>query len=161
MMRVIASRLLAAALTMPAVALAHDYRLEDVRIAHPFAVPAPPSVPHAAAYLDIQVAGDDPAVLVGASSPASGSVEMHDMAMDDGVMQMRRVERIEVAAGTTQTMRPGGGHHLMLLELVAPLSEGDRFPLTLEFAERGEITVEVWVQEAEDGGEAADAHHSH
>ncbi|WP_163557925.1 copper chaperone PCu(A)C [Halomonas sp. NO4] len=158
-MRPILSLFCAAALMVAAPALAHDTPLDDVRIAHPFATPAPPSVPHGAAYLDISVTGDTPAVLVGASTPASESVEIHDMTMDDGVMRMRRVERLEVAPGMTQRMRPGGGHHLMLLNLVAPLNEGDRFPLTLEFAERGEVQVEVWVQSAQEGSEAAEGHH--
>ena len=94
-----------------------------------------------------------------AHTPASESVELHDMAMDDGVMQMRRVERLAVPGGTLQTMRPGGGYHLMLMDLVTPLNEGERFPLTLEFAERGEIEVEVWVQSAREGSRDADDHH--
>ncbi|MDI5987365.1 copper chaperone PCu(A)C [Halomonas sp. M4R5S39] len=159
-MRVIASLLLAAGLVLSTVATAHDYRLDDVRVSHPFATPAPPGVPHGAAYVDIGVEGDEPAVLVGARSPASETVEFHDMSMDDGVMRMRRVERIDIPAGTLQTMRPGGGYHLMLMNLVTPLNEGERFPLTLEFAERGEIEVEVWVQGAREGsGDAADHHH--
>ncbi|MCG6656652.1 copper chaperone PCu(A)C [Halomonas campisalis] len=152
--------MLAAGLLLATPALAHhEYRLGDVRIAHPFATPAPPTVPHGAAYLDITVEGDESAVLVGASTPASESVELHDMAMEDGVMRMRQVAQIEVPGGIIQTMRPGGGYHLMLINLVAPLKEGDRFPLTLEFAERGEIVVEVRVQSAGEGSADADAHH--
>lgn len=153
--------LLAAGLLLATPALAHDYRLGDVQISHPFATPAPPSVPHGAAYVDITVEGEEPAVLVGASTPASDTVELHDMAMDDGVMRMRQVMQIEVPGGITQTMRPGGGYHLMLMNLVAPLREGDRFPMTLEFAERGEVEVEVWVQSAGEGSADADDHHHH
>lgn len=160
-MRSILPLLLASALLATLPAQAHESHLDDVRIAHPFATPAPPSVPHGAAYLDIGVEGDSPAVLVGASSPASESVEIHDMSMDDGVMRMRRVPQLEIEPGSTQRMRPGGGYHLMLMNLVAPLSEGDRFPLTLEFAERGEVQVEVWVESAQEGSEAADGHHEH
>ncbi len=158
-MRVPVSLLLAAGLSFSASALAHEYVLEDLLLVHPFATPAPPGVAHAAAYVDIRVEGDTPAVLVGARSPASDSVELHDMKMEDGVMQMRPVERIEVPAGVTQTMRPGGGYYLMLMDLVAPLRLGERFPMTLEFAERGEVEVEVWVQSAEAGREAADGHY--
>lgn len=160
-MRVTASLLMAVALFTTTTALAHDYRLGEVRIAPPFATPAPPGVPHAAAYVDITAEGEAPAVLVGARTPASESVELHDMSMEEGVMRMRRVERIEVPAGLTQTMRPGGGYHLMLLDLVAPLVEGERFPLTLEFAELGEIEVEVRVRSAQAGSEMADDHHHH
>jgi periplasmic copper chaperone A len=158
-MRVTVFLLLAAGLSFSVSALAHEYPLEDLVVVHPFATPAPPGVPHAAAYVDIRVEGDTPAVLVGASTRASASVELHDMRMDEGVMQMRRVERIEVPAGTLQTMRPGGGYHLMLMDLTAPLRLGERFPMTLEFAERGEVEVEVWVQGATAGSEAADGHH--
>lgn len=158
-MRRIPFLLLAGALLLATRALAHDAQLGDVRIAHPFATPSPPSVAHGAAYLDISVTGDTPAVLVGASSPASEGVEIHDMVMDDGVMRMRRIEQLEVEPGMTQRMRPGGGYHLMLMNLVAPLNEGDRFPLTLEFAERGEVQVEVWVESAQEGSEAAEGHH--
>ncbi|QTF92834.1 copper chaperone PCu(A)C [Halomonas sp. BM-2019] len=162
-MRMPAFLLLAAGLSVStaasASALAHEYVLEDLVVVHPFATPAPPGVPHAAAYVDIRVEGDTPAALVGATTPASDSVELHDMQMDGGVMRMRRVERIEVPAGTLQTMRPGGGYHLMLMDLKAPLRLGERFPMTLEFAERGEVEVEVWVQGADAGSEAADGHH--
>lgn len=158
-MRMPAILLLAAGLALPGLAQAHEYELEDLVVVHPFATPAPPGVPHAAAYVDIRVAGETPAVLVGARTPASESVELHDMQMKEGAMQMRRVERIEVPAGITQTMRPGGGYHLMLMDLKAPLRLGERFPMTLEFAERGEVEVEVWVQSAERGSEAADGHH--
>ncbi|GGX94072.1 hypothetical protein GCM10007160_22010 [Litchfieldella qijiaojingensis] len=155
------STLFAAALLLPGLALAHDIRLDDVRIAHPFATPTPPEAPNGAAYLDITVEGDTPATLVGASTAASRAAELHDMRMEDGNMQMRKLDAITIESGDTLIMRPGGGQHLMLLGLEAPLREGDSFPLTLEFAERGTIDVEVWVQEANEGSEAADAHHRH
>lgn len=158
-MRVPVSLLLAAGLSLSATALAHEYPLEDIVLVHPFATPAPPGVPHAAAYVDIRVEGDTPAVLIGASTPASESVALYETRREEGEPQSRRLERIEVPAGITQLMRPEGGYHLMLEELVAPLRLGERFPMTLEFAERGEVEVEVWVQSAERGSEAADGHH--
>ncbi|SDL18378.1 hypothetical protein SAMN05192555_10323 [Franzmannia pantelleriensis] len=154
------SALLLGGALLPSLASAHDFTLDDIRIAHPFATPTPPGAPNGAAYLDI-TAGDEPAELVGASSPISAVVEIHDMIMDDGNMQMRKLDAIDVEAGETVTMRPGGGYHLMLLGLEDTLVEGESFPLTLEFAEQGEIEVEVWVQEANEGGEAADGHHHH
>jgi periplasmic copper chaperone A len=157
-MRLMTSLMLAAALLMSLPAMAtHAYQLEHVRIGHPFATPAPPGVSHAAAYVDLVVEGDEPVVLVGARSPASETIELHNMAMEGGMMRMRQVTQIAVQAGRTQTMRPGGGYHLMLMNLVAPLREGDRFPLTLTFAEIGEIEVEVRVQSGQRGSEEADA----
>ncbi len=154
--------MLAAALSMAVPAIAQEYRLDDLLITHPFATPSPPSVDHAAAYVDISIAGDEPDVLVGASTPASETVELHDMAMDGSAMQMFPVEEIEVPASTLLTMRPGGGYHLMLLDLVAPLREGDSFPMTLTFAERGEIDIHVQVMRAQDGrADAGELLHRH
>lgn len=148
-----------AAVSLPA--LAHDFQHGDLRIAHPFATPTPPGAPNGAAYLDISVEGEQPARLIGASSPVSEVVELHDMSMEDDRMVMRKLEAFEIAPGETLTMRPGGGKHIMLINLEAPLSVGQRFPLTLEFAEGDSLEVEVWVEEATVGSESADAHHHH
>lgn len=151
--------LLAAGLGVPGLALAHEYPLEDIVLVHPFATPAPPDVPHALAYVDIRVQGETPAVLIGASTPASESVGLYETRREGGEPRRHRLERIEVPEGTTQLMRPEGGYHLVLEDLVAPLRVGERFPMTLEFAERGEVDVEVWVQTPDRGSEAADGHH--
>ncbi|MBZ0332415.1 copper chaperone PCu(A)C [Halomonas sp. ANAO-440] len=154
--------MLATALSMSAPAMAQEYRLNDLLITHPFATPSPPSVDHAAVYVDISIASEDPDVLVEASTPVSATVELHDMAMDGSTMRMFPVPQIEVPASTLLTMRPGGGYHLMLLDLVAPLREGDSFPMTLTFAERGEIDIHVRVQSAGDGrADAGELLHRH
>ncbi|RCV90573.1 copper chaperone PCu(A)C [Billgrantia montanilacus] len=154
--------MLAAALSMAGPAMAQEYRLDDLIITHPFATPSPPSVDHAAVYVDISIASGESDALVGASTPASETVELHDMAMEGGVMRMFPVDEIEVPTSTLLTMRPGGGHHLMLSDLTAPLREGDSFPLTLTFAERGEVDIHVRVQSAGDGGaDAGELLHRH
>ncbi|XKE46065.1 copper chaperone PCu(A)C [Halomonas organivorans] len=157
-LRRLATTLLAAGL-LPGLAAAHEQTTDDLRIAHPFATPTPPGAVSGGAYLDLEVTGDTPAVLVGAHSPASEVVEIHTMEMADGTMRMRPVPRLEIAPGAPIRMRPGGGYHLMLIELTGPLAEGDSFPLTLEFAERDEVEVEIWVQDAATGSQAADGHH--
>ncbi|UYG07251.1 copper chaperone PCu(A)C [Halomonas sp. M4R1S46] len=158
--RLAAACLLATGL-LPSLAAAHEQQAEDLRIAHPFATPTPPGAMTGGAYLDIEVTGDRPAVLVGARSPASDVVEIHHMTMTDGTMRMRPVPELRITPDAPVRMRPGGGHHLMLIDLRGPLAEGDHFPLTLEFAERGEVEVEVWVQDATEGSAAADGHHGH
>ncbi|EWG98044.1 copper chaperone PCu(A)C [Halomonas sp. BC04] len=92
--------MLAATLSMAAPTMAQEYRLDDLLITYPFATPSPPSVDHAAAYMDVSIVGDEPDVLVGASTPASDTVELHDMAMEGSVMRMFPVGEIEVPAST-------------------------------------------------------------
>ena len=56
------------------------------------------------------------------------------------MMEMVPVDRIELPAGATASLQPGG-YHVMLLDLVAPLAEGDQLELTLSFELAGEIVV--------------------
>lgn len=154
--------LLSACLLMAAGQLAaHDFRLGDLRIVHPFAAPTPPMAQVGAAYLDITNNGQQPARLVSARAHVAETVEIHDMRMEDGVMRMRKVNGLDLPSGETLKMRPGGGYHLMLIGLQQPLKVEDSFPVWLTFEGLGEIKVDVWVQAPEAGSNAAEAHHHH
>ena len=66
-------------------------------------------------------------------------------------MKMRDVGPLEVKAGETVQLKPGG-YHVMLSELKRPLKAGDKFPMTLEFENAGAVEVSVWVEEMGAGG---------
>lgn len=83
--------------------------------------------------------------IVGAESPVAAKVELHTHMMNDGVMKMRPVAAIDLAAGETAKMEPGG-LHVMLLGLTEPLTEGASFPLTLILERSGRVQVEVMVK---------------
>ena len=68
--------------------------------------------------------------LVSASSPLAGVAEIHDVKMDGDVMKMRAVAVLELPAGKTVELKPGG-LHLMLMDLKQPLPVGTSVPLTL------------------------------
>lgn len=132
-------------------AQAHDYKAGGVRIGHPYATPSIPGSANGAAYLStLENGGPAADRLVRASSPAAARVEIHTMAMDNGVMRMREVEGVPIGPKETVTMRPGQGYHLMLMQLKAPLKAGDTFPLTLEFEKGGKVEVRVDVQQPRD-----------
>lgn len=70
--------------------------------------------------------------LTGFSTAAAADSELHEMAMDGGVMRMRAVPSLPLPAGQTVSLRPGmGGHHLMLMDLKQQLKEGDEVTVTL------------------------------
>lgn len=83
--------------------------------------------------------------LVGVSSPAAGVVEVHEMKMVDDVMRMREVSALDLPAGKTVTLSPGG-YHLMLLDLKQPLKEGATVPLTLEVEDARKVRSKVQVE---------------
>lgn len=68
--------------------------------------------------------------LVGASSPAAGSVEMHQMEMSGQTMKMHAVDGIDLPAGQKVDLAKAG-YHLMFLGLKQQMKEGDMVPVTL------------------------------
>jgi copper(I)-binding protein len=68
--------------------------------------------------------------LVSASSPAAGMVEVHEMSMDGNVMRMRAVNGLDLPAGKTVELKPGG-YHLMMMDLKQPFAEGSSVSVTL------------------------------
>lgn len=70
------------------------------------------------------------AALVGASSPVAGVVEIHEMRMEQDVMRMRAIPKLDLPANRAVELKPGG-YHVMLMELKQPLKKGDVVPITL------------------------------
>jgi copper(I)-binding protein len=70
--------------------------------------------------------------LVSVSTPLTPVAEVHEMAMQDNVMRMRRMPALELPAGTSVELTPGG-YHVMLLDLPQQVKAGDTVPLTLVF----------------------------
>ncbi|MFS2002007.1 copper chaperone PCu(A)C [Duganella sp. CT11-25] len=98
------------------------------------------------------------ASLVGASSPAAGVVEVHEMKMVDDVMRMRQIAVLELPAGKPVALSPGG-YHLMLLELKQPLKDGDKVPLTLEIEDAQKVRSKIVVEAPVKPLNAAAMHH--
>jgi copper(I)-binding protein len=78
----------------------------------------------------MSITAKDGAKLVGASSPVAGVVEVHEMKMENDVMRMRAIPALDLPAGKTVQLKPGG-YHVMLMELKQGLPRGSTVPLTL------------------------------
>ena len=70
--------------------------------------------------------------LVSVTTPAAGIVEVHEMKMDGDIMRMREVPQLELPAGKTVALKPGG-LHVMLMDLKQPFAKDARVPFTLHF----------------------------
>lgn len=68
------------------------------------------------------------ATIVGVRSSAFGDVSLHETTVVDGVSRMRALPRLDIAAGASATLQPGG-LHLMLMQPVRPLAEGEAVPV--------------------------------
>jgi copper(I)-binding protein len=157
-MKFIHATIVLALSTFAICAAAHDYTAGTMRIGHPFARATAPGQPAAGGYLKLSNTGTAADRLVSVRAEVSNTVELHTMRMDGDVMRMRQVDAIEVPAGQSVELKPGG-LHLMFIGLKAPLKAGDRFPLTLTFEKAGEVKVDVAVEAV--AAAAAPAEHKH
>ena len=97
-------------------------------------------------YLTIENKGTAPDRLIGSSADIAGSVQVHEMSMDKGVMKMRPLENgLAIEPGKTVKLTPGG-YHLMMMDLKSPIKKGDKLPLTLEFEKAGKVQVSLDVE---------------
>ncbi|XVJ68678.1 MAG: copper chaperone PCu(A)C [Rhizobacter sp.] len=134
---------------------AHNFKVGAIDIGHPWARPTVAGQATGGGYLKLTNAGATDR-LVSASTEVAASVELHTMSMDGHVMRMRQVEGIDLPAGQTVELKPGG-FHIMFMGLKAPLQEGSKFPVKLKFEKAGEVVVEVKVEQPK----AAGAQHKH
>lgn len=131
----------AAAFLTAAPLAAQDAVSDTLEITGGFARATAPMAKVGAAFLTIRSLGAADR-LVAYETPACNRPELHTHIENDGVMQMRQVEAIEVPAGGEVVLEPGG-LHLMMIDLNAQLVEGGSVALTLVFEEAGEVALEV------------------
>jgi copper(I)-binding protein len=73
--------------------------------------------------------------LLSAESPVAGLVEIHEMRMEKDVMRMRALPALDLPAGRSVLLEPGG-LHIMLMDLKVQIKEGDKVPITLVIEQR-------------------------
>lgn len=93
----------------------------------------------------MRITATQPMKLVAASTPAAGQAEVHEMKMDGDVMKMRPVEALDLPAGRTVELKPGG-YHLMLTDLKETLKPGAKVPLTLVFRDASGVERKLQLQ---------------
>ena len=137
---IIIAAALALAGASPAVADPSGIKVEQA-----WARATPGNAKTGAIYLTITNTGATSDTLEGAvSTPAAEHADLHEMKMENGVMEMRPVPDLTIDAGKTVVLAPGG-YHVMLTGLKAPLKEGETVPITLTFAHAGpqQVTASI------------------
>jgi hypothetical protein len=127
---------------------AHEFNKGSLHIGHPWSRATPQGASVGAGYLVIENRGAeaDRFVSVSVSAEIAGRAELHEMAVQDGVMRMRPLPRgVEVAPGMAAKFEPGG-LHVMFLDLKRPFTQGERFKATLNFEKAGAVEVEFVVE---------------
>jgi copper(I)-binding protein len=120
---------------------------EQITVTDLWGRPSPGSAANAAFYVSIHNNGSALEELVAADIDICGQTELHESTIDENsVMRMQHVEIIRVPPGETIHLEPGG-YHIMCIDRQADLDPGDQIPITLHFANYGELSVEAEIRE--------------
>jgi copper(I)-binding protein len=127
-------------------AFAEDVKAGDLVISQAWTRATPGGAKTGGGFLTIENKGSAPDKLIGASADTAGKIEVHEMAMNDGVMKMRPLDKgLTIEPGKSVKLAPGG-YHLMMTDLKSPLKEGDKLPVTLQFEKAGKVAVTLEVE---------------
>ena len=134
--------LVAAALTIGAIlALTPGVLANDVMVMGAFArASAVPTAKAGTVYMSLTNHGAAADRLLSVTTDAAEMAEVHESVIKDGVATMGSVAQLEIPAGGTVELKPGG-FHIMLSGLNAPLKKGGMVMLELNFEHAGKVEV--------------------
>jgi copper(I)-binding protein len=157
MKRTLINLLVAFAAALPGAAFAHEFKVGEIAIDHPWSRAMLPGAKVGGGYLTITNGGDGDR-LVSATAERAGTVQIHEMKMDGGIMVMREMKGgIAVPAHGTLELKPGG-YHIMFMNVTQSFKEGEEIKATLVFEKAGPVDVEFAVGPAGGGAMSHDAH---
>jgi periplasmic copper chaperone A len=138
--------LMAVLLVAAPAAFAQTSGTSRITVEQPWARATPAGAMTGAVYMTLANKADTADRLTAASSDVASKVQIHEMTMVNGVMQMRQlVNGLAIPADGSVTLKPGG-YHVMLIGLKKQLIAGQTLPLTLTFAKAGNISITVPIQ---------------
>lgn len=129
---------LAVTAVMALALAAHAQRSADIEVNSAWARPTVAGQMGTGAFMHLT--SKEGARLLGASSDVAGVVEIHEMAMQGNVMQMRAIRSLDLPPGSTIELKPGG-HHMMLMDLKRPLATGEKIKVELRLETRDKKLV--------------------
>lgn len=137
------------------------YAAGPLSIEAPWSRATPGGAKVAGAFMTITNNGKEPDRLVGGAVPFAGRFEVHEMAMERGIMKMRHLANgLEIKPGETVELKPGG-YHVMFMDLKHGLKEGQTVKGTLVFEKAGKVEVEFRVGPIGGGAPKGGSGHSH
>lgn len=154
--------LLALAVVPPSAA--QHQKAGNLIIETPWTRATPGGARVAGGFLKITNTGSAPDRLIGGTLPLAETVEVHEMAVADGIMKMRRLEALEIPPGQSIELKPGS-YHVMFMGLKDGLKAGGTITGTLVFEKAGTVNVTYKIAPigaaSPSGGHKAGGSHRH
>ena len=142
---------------------AHTYKADGLRVDHPYATRTPSGEKNSAVYFrSIDNVGKTADELIGARADIAERVDIRLTQLGASAAEDLLVKEVGLPSGQGPSFRHNApnGYYLLLVNLNAPLKNGDRFPIWLMFRHAGEKKVMVWVQTPR-GSQAPQHDHKH
>lgn len=129
----------------PQASATRTYKAGALVIEAPWTRATPGKSRVGAGFLKITNTGKEPDRLIGGSAEVAKDFEVHEMAMSDNVMKMRRLPKgLEIKPGETVELKPSS-YHIMFMGLERPLKADETIKGTLVFERAGTVAVEYRV----------------
>lgn len=113
----------------------------SIVVSSPWSREMPPSAPAQGGFLVVENKGTTPDRLKAVSAEISKVMEVHEMAVVDGVMKMRALgDGLEIPAGGKVELKPGS-YHLMFIDLTARRKAGETFKARVVFEKAGPVDL--------------------
>ncbi|HVO02494.1 MAG TPA: copper chaperone PCu(A)C [Candidatus Cybelea sp.] len=140
--------ILALAGVAPIAALAHEFKVGDLEIVHPWARATLKGSDVADGFMKIVNHGSTPDKLIAVSVEFAPTVQIHEMKMDGQVMKMEELkDGLEIPAGATVELKPGADH-IMFLHVNEQMTPDEMLNGELTFEKAGKVKVEFLVEPA-------------
>jgi copper(I)-binding protein len=115
-----------------------------VTFSHGWARATPSGAKVGAVYARLSNPGVQRVTISGIHTAVARSAQIHETREVDGMMRMRHVDPLVLAAGANIDLAPGG-MHLMLMGLAKPLTPGMRFDVIFDLADGQQLALPVVV----------------
>lgn len=119
---------------------------------------APPSSTVLAAYMVLKNTTGTPGTVTRIDSPDFTNSQIHRTVMEDGIAKMIPLDQLQLPVNGSVTLEPGG-LHLMLIEPLRALRDGDTVVLVIHTDNGDSVTVQAPV--VRKTGATDHAHHNH
>lgn len=123
----------------------HKNNSKEVDVSSAWVRSTPAGTSTSALYMNINNGTDKEISLISIKSPVTDRIEIHETTNENGMMKMGEIQQIQIAAGATASLEPGGKHG-MLFNLSDTLDEGDELNFELIFESHPAMTIKAPVQ---------------
>ena len=121
--------------------LAHEYKIGNLKILHPYIIETPPGAKIAGGYMKIVNTGNQTDHLSLVKVDFAKVAEIHEMKTENDIIKMRKIKgELEIPAKDFTKLKHEG-YHIMFMNLLKPMISGETHEGTLYFEKAGNVKV--------------------